>query len=1046
MSVGPPLPEDRVATLDDRMNAAQTRADSPGDAQWLYDPPYLDEYVESRNYLGYKALSKGQRTDAIALLGENPKLIFSGGSNYTIAVNLWGKGGGKDYYSAILQSYIDQVVRCMRDPHSFFTMAPNEDISLINVSLSQDHATNIYFKKFKNCVVSNAWYRDKYSIYEGNSLMSIPGNIKGRPRLNIHSGEIYFTDYKLLNKAFGSDNESAEGGSPIWFNIDEACFDYRQPIVLANGSKKWIGEIVHKKLPVKVLSYNFEKKKIESRKVINWFKYPAQKKFIKIKANTLKNKRSKIILGTPNHHIFTPGGMKRLDQLEVGSIIYGRGLFLSKSQKQLVYGSLLGDANISKSGNLNFVYDQKQVSYLNFKRRKLISMWTGTRNKNKSGYRDMFFKTEDTQEARKIVYKKNKKTVTKTWLDLLGIEGLAFWYLDDGALCKGNFSGCNFVSFCCASLSKKEINIIRRRLNALGYKSYVMKNKRYKNQDRGFDIRFDQATSYRFLRDISKYIPSCMKHKSHYKCTSKAIDDSIYFKEMKVISTEVKKNKTGGAVYDIEVEGNHNYFASDILVSNSAMKANTKLGNADKIYSTLRTSCASRFGKKWKGMIISYPRSEIDFTVRMYELSQAAPTDDYGNTVYGSKRTTWEAREEGAYPLPPFEFEGMLIPGDFRDEFRLYPEESLQKFACRPPAVENPFFTYPGRIFECVKAGRSPLFTTQDCDIQHVIKDTNEMKKYVGKIIDWIKDKSYTTLKMPRVIHVDGGLTNNRAGFALAHGEPIEINIKDRADGILKPTFVNKVIFDAILYWQPNKQLGLQVSLNNIETIINELLGFLNIVCITYDQWNSQTSLETFQAKGIRAIEKTITNDDYYELRSMVYAGGVEFLPEEYEFGGLKYQNIAAGLLLTELKRLKIINGKVDHVSESEGGSKDLADCAAGVTWALNEPEQKRHNIGGFPKGVIGPGISFISPVPFSPSSQGVQGGIEPLLGFPQGRTPIGGIPVGQGFNNGGRGPIQQSRGGRPSNFPKGVVSGSPGRINPLPGERNTGGVPPYLL
>jgi intein/homing endonuclease len=553
--------------------AFKTQTETPGDPTWLYEPPYLDEYVESRNYLGYPPLSRGQRQDAIALLGENPKEIFSGGSIYTIAVNLWGKGSGKDYYAAILQSYVKQVVRMMRNPHSFFSMAPNEDISLINVSMTQDHAVNIYFKKFENCILANGWYRDKYSIYKGNSLVQIPGNIAGRPRLSIHAGEVYLSDYKLVSRSFGSDNESAEGGSPIWFTIDEA----------------------------------------------------------------------------------------------------------------------------------------------------------------------------------------------------------------------------------------------------------------------------------------------------------------------------------------------------------SAMTKQTKLGNADKIYSTLRTSCASRFGKKWKGMIISYPRSEVDFTVRMYEQSQKESTDQYGNTIYGSKRETWNAREDGAFKLPPFQFEGMLIPGDFKDEFDLYPEESLQKFACRPPAVENPFITYPGRIFECVKTNRAPIFTTQDQEIQHIIKGTDEMKKYIGKIIDWIKDKSYTTLKTPRVIHVDGGLTNNRAALILAHGEPIEINIKNET-GVLAPTYVNKVIVDAVLYWQPNKQLGLQVSLNNIETIIEELTTFLNIVCITYDQWNSQTSLETFQKQGLRALEHTISNDDYYELRSMIYAGGVELLPAEYNYGGIVSMNPAAGLLLTELKRLKLINGKVDHPAEREGG------------------------------------------------------------------------------------------------------------------------------
>ena len=53
----------------------------------------------------------------------------------------------------------------------------------------------------------------------------------------------------------------------------DGCFTYATPVILADGSRKPIGQIVNQKLKVDVLSYNQQTGNIEIKPVTNWFKH-----------------------------------------------------------------------------------------------------------------------------------------------------------------------------------------------------------------------------------------------------------------------------------------------------------------------------------------------------------------------------------------------------------------------------------------------------------------------------------------------------------------------------------------------------------------------------------------------------------------------------------------------------------------------------------------------------------------------------------------------------------------------------------------------------
>ena len=149
-------------------------------------------------------------------------------------------------------------------------------------------------------------------------------------------------------------------------------------------------------------------------------------------------------------------------------------------------------------------------------------------------------------------------------------------------------------------------------------------------------------------------------------------------------------------------------------------------------------------------------------------------------------------------------------------------------------------------------------------------------------------------------------------------------------------------------------------------------------------------------------------------------------------------------MLLEELQRLQLLNGKkVDHPPESEGGSKDVADCLASVNRLLNHVDEKRKVMGSLPRGILGPGFTRSSSSPFSPAAQGVQGDSSFIPGIPKSPTPLGGLAPGQ--------PLYTKQLNRPNPmsdaprlFPRPILSTGTGGGS-VPGGAGQNTIPPHL-
>jgi RecA/RadA recombinase len=96
------------------------------------------------------------------------------------------------------------------------------------------------------------------------------------------------------------------------------CFHGEAPVLLADGSRLPIGEIVDRRLPVEVLSLDPVSGRIEPRRVVSWFDNGRAEGFLRIRV-TGGADGSRVLVCTPNHAILTPFGEVAAGDLRPGA-------------------------------------------------------------------------------------------------------------------------------------------------------------------------------------------------------------------------------------------------------------------------------------------------------------------------------------------------------------------------------------------------------------------------------------------------------------------------------------------------------------------------------------------------------------------------------------------------------------------------------------------------------------------------------------------------------------------------------------------------------
>lgn len=360
-----------------------------------------------------------------------------------------------------------------------------------------------------------------------------------------------------------------------------------------------IAEIVDKQLDVKVLSYNEMTKENEYKRVVNWFNNGSTST---TNFRELVFEDGSKLKCTLNHKFLTETGWKELRNINVFS---EKVMKLNMNVKQaVILGSFLGDGNIYLdkrsqvfSARFSFSNSVKQEEYFTYKANLLDE--NHSVREHISGYGSEmrlytmtgFSKYYDF--ARMLLNEDGtKKVLSDKFLSKhLGLLGLAIWIGDDGSVRLNNNNNYSPVlsisthSFCPEQMHEY-VSFFKKEY---GCEPTIIRDKRVE----GSSIVFNTKDTLYLLNRLRGHIPKGVEYKFYFTRTETPSNlDTQGFTAIKNIRgvTGVKLVK-----YDIEVEGNHNYYAEDILVHNCRALAFVK--------STGEVELISRAGKRIENMM-----------------------------------------------------------------------------------------------------------------------------------------------------------------------------------------------------------------------------------------------------------------------------------------------------------------------------------------------------------------------------------------------------------------------------------------------------------
>jgi phage terminase large subunit-like protein len=331
-----------------------------------------------------------------------------------------------------------------------------------------------------------------------------------------------------------------------------------------------------------------------------------------------------------------------------------------------------------------------------------------------------------------------------------------------------------------------------------------------------------------------------------------------------------------------------------VLDEADAFKQESLTRSADKIYRTVRTSAVSRFKGRFKGFIISYPRSKDGFMMRMLERAKGSLS------FYADVAKTWEARPRTDFSPETFRYAGYDIPIDFFEEFRDDPITSKAAYLCEPPDAQSSFFEDPAKVEAAAARTTTPLFEFRDEAVN------NFKRKHI------IKYPGPNGKQHRHVLTFDLSETSDATALCMAYRQQ------------------DKIIIDMITDWVPDKKRKIRVDLRNVEDIIEEIRKHSSVSQVAGDPWNSALIVQTLRGKGVNAKIVKLDLEDYRQFKRLLYAGHIQ-LPDNER-------------LLHELKNLQLISGrKVDHPM---GMHNDLAvTVIMAVKLLLDEDREKSVNL-----------------------------------------------------------------------------------------------------
>jgi len=399
-----------------------------------------------------------------------------------------------------------------------------------------------------------------------------------------------FDEPKKVMEEFAQWLKDNSKGRPIM--ISDNCLKYSTRIIVdksfshlksykKRNNTVEIYDIIKNKIDLPIPTYNFKTKKIEFKKIIKWYDNNYEDYWVKIKTNLNNNVPSY----TKSHLLYVDNkGWVRADNICIGDTLLQIDTQPNEDQKQLLLGSLLGDATLNRreKRGRSWIIGHNNSQYVEYKF-NILKELTNTNStikkiKNNRGFSSdngilYIFRTKTLR-----FLSKNSKNDLLSIVEKLNYIGLTFWYLDDGSYneyeTKNGMSG--YVRLHTEGI---EYNILLKIKQILDKKTNL--NWKIVLFGRGkYLLSLSVNDSDLFFKKIFKYIPQCMSYKIHSKYHKdiqkynwNLTSDLTVFKE-KVVKTTIENNSESKRYrkrnYCIDVEDNHNFFTTTGLVHNCA--------------------------------------------------------------------------------------------------------------------------------------------------------------------------------------------------------------------------------------------------------------------------------------------------------------------------------------------------------------------------------------------------------------------------------------------------------------------------------------------
>jgi len=356
-----------------------------------------------------------------------------------------------------------------------------------------------------------------------------------------------------------------------------------------------IVKIVNEKLSCKVASYNQKTKKIEYKPIINWFDNGTT---YTSNFRTILCENNEKLTCTLNHEVFTNNGWKKVEDLNIE-----KDLLYMDTEKHilgLILGIFLGDGNLyldkraeTFSCKFSFSHSIKQKEYLDYQIQELEMQ--GNISTYESGYgSEMFlFVARNFKHyysfAKQLIDNKTgeRKTLSHTFLlKYLTKQGLAFLIGDDGSIGFNNNN--KYTPILHIGVYRYSDEQIEAFIKYFKIKFKITPTQILDKKCDGYFLNFNTKDTLLLLSHLQDVIPKGVEYKFFFKnkyFIRKKVSEYSFTKIKKLLKVKGSRMRK----YDIEVKGNHNYFAENILVHNCRMfdKPEGKFSRTNKLIETV---------------------------------------------------------------------------------------------------------------------------------------------------------------------------------------------------------------------------------------------------------------------------------------------------------------------------------------------------------------------------------------------------------------------------------------------------------------------------